>query len=277
MEKYCECEIYYKSFNDVLNRIMKKYGLLSKIKSKDVTNQKKYDILESLYLSLKQMIESLPNIGNKCISFMKKCSKEHKEQLEEITSKLSQIDVLSQRTEDYHKKLMNEIPQELPEFSDEEEEKEEQKKTNKINKDEEEIDEKNIIIIENLYENEELKRKRNEEKREIIKLKNSINDLWNNILEELKEQDDKIDDIDTNVDKGLNNVNKGNIEELEKEAISAVNRRRITYPGGLALAFGAAGSFVPGIGSVIGAAIGGMIGYGLYRVDKHRLDNALKK
>ncbi len=295
MEKYCECEIYFKSFKDVINYFMKQYGTLLKIKSKDITNKKKYDNLEKVYLSLKQMIESLPDKGNNCISFMKKCSKEHKEQLEEITTKLSQIDILSQRIEDYHKKLIKEIPEELEEFSDEEEEKVDQRKNNKINnddeeeEDEEEIyaridvkktmrnDQKNITIIKNLLENEELKAKRDEEKRELIKIKNQLDDLWNNIEVELNKQGEQIDNIEENVDNGMNQVIEGNDDELEKAAISAVNRRRLAYQGGLALAFGAAGSIVPGIGNVIGAALGGLIGYGIYRADKHRLNKVLKK
>ena len=75
----------------------------------------------------------------------------------------------------------------------------------------------------------------------------------------------------------MNQVIEGNDDELEKAAISAVNRRRLAYQGGLALAFGAAGSIVPGIGNVIGAALGGLIGYGIYRADKHRLNKVLKK
>ena len=45
----------------------------------------------------------------------------------------------------------------------------------------------------------------------------------------------------------------------------------------MALTFGAIGSVVPEIGNVIGAALGGLIGYGIYRVDKHRLDKIQNK
>ena len=34
---------------------------------------------------------------------------------------------------------------------------------------------------------------------------------------------------------------------------------------------------MPGIGNIVGAALGGLIGYGVYRIDKHRLDKIEKK
>ena len=45
----------------------------------------------------------------------------------------------------------------------------------------------------------------------------------------------------------------------------------------IALTLGAIGSIVPGIGNAIGLALGGLIGYGIYRADKHRLNKVLKK
>ena len=58
---------------------------------------------------------------------MKDCKKAHKSQIEEITSKLSKIEVLSQRIEEYHERIIKEIPAELEE-SEEEKEKEDGKK-----------------------------------------------------------------------------------------------------------------------------------------------------
>ena len=138
-------------------------------------------------------------------------------------------------------------------------------------------DQKNIKIIYNLLENEEVKAKRDEEKREIIKLKNQLDDVLKSIEVELNRNDEQIDDIEERVDNGLNQVVEGNDDNLEKAAISAVKRRRLAYQGGLALALGAIGTVVPGIGNAIGLAAGGLIGYGLYRIDKHRLKKALKK
>ena len=292
MEVYCECEIYFKGFKDVINHFMKQYGTFSKIKSKEITNKSKYDNLESLYLSLKQMLESLPNKGNNCISFMKNCKQGHKNQIEEITSKLSQLEILSQRIEEYHQKLIKEIPEELDENPEEEEEKEDGKKNNKG--DEEEYDEgelyanidvqetmkndqKNIVIIKNLLEDAELKAKRDEEKRELFKFKSQLDNLLKTTIElELNRNNEQIDDIEQSVENGLDQIVEGNDEHLEKAALSAINRRRLAYQGGLALALGAIGSVVPGIGNAIGVALGGLIGYGIYRADKHRLNKVQK-
>ena len=73
-EDYCECEIYFTSFNDVINHFTKQYAKFWKTKSKDIKNNKnKYDKFESLYSSLKQMLKSLPDKGNNYISLMKNC------------------------------------------------------------------------------------------------------------------------------------------------------------------------------------------------------------
>ena len=237
------------------------------------------------------MLESLPSKGNNCISFMKNCKQEHKNQIEEITSKLSKIEILSQRIEEYHQKLIKEIPEELDDHPEEEEEKEDGKKNKKEDEEEyeEEIyanidvqetmknDQKNIVIIKNLLEDAELKAKRDEEKRELFKLKSQLDDLWKTIEIELNRNNEQIDDIEQSVENGLDQVVEGNDDHLEKAALSAINRRRLAYQGGLALALGAIGSVVPGIGNAIGVALGGLIGYGIYRADKHRLNKVLKK
>ena len=137
-------------------------------------------------------------------------------------------------------------------------------------------DQKNIII-KNFLEDEELKAKKDEEKKELFKLKNKLNDVWKDIEVEINKNDEQIDNFEEEVEKGKNQIIEGNYDDLEKAANSAINRRRLAYQGGLALTFGAIGSVVPGIGNVIGAALGGLIGYGIYRVDKHRLDTIQQK
>ena len=292
MEDYCECEIYFNSFKDIASHFTKQYGIFLKSKGKDITNKSKYDKIESLYSSLKQMIESLPDKGNNCISFMKNCKKAHKSQIEEITSKLSQLEVLSQRIDEYHQKLMKEIPEELEE-SQEEEEKEDGKKKNKEDEEaeyqEDELyanvdvtetmknDQKNIVIIKDLLQSAELKAEREEEKRKLFKLQSQLDDLWKTIEVELNRNNEQIDDIEEKVDNSMNQVVEGNDKELEEAARIAISRRRLAYQGGLALALGAAGSVVPGIGNAIGIALGNLIGYGIYRADNHRLNKAIKK
>ena len=76
-------------------------------------------------------------------------------------------------------------------------------------------------------------------------------------------------------------VEKGNKQNLEKAAKDAIKRRRLEYQAGLTLAFGALGSIIPGIGTIIGAGVGAVVGnavgYGIYRFDNHRLKKVLKK
>ena len=261
----------------------------SKVKDKDKINKNKYDKLESIYTSLTQMFKSLPEKGDNCISFMKNCQKDHESQIEEITSELSKLEALSQRIEDYHQSLMKQIPEELKESSDVEDNEDEKEKIKEIQKyQEDELyanvdaretmknDQKNIVIIKNLLQSAELKAEKDEEKRKLFKFQNQLDDLFKEIeIEEIR-QGEQIDNIDKEVDDSLYRIEKANNQELEKAARIAINRRRLSYQIGLGATFGAIGSVVPGIGNAIGAALGALIGYGIYRVDKHRLNKATK-
>ena len=100
--------------------------------------------------------------------------------------------------------------------------------------------------------------------------------MYNKIEIELNKQGEQIDDVVDKVDNGFDQVVDGD-DELEKAAKLAVKNRRLKYQIGLGVTLGAIGTVVPGIGNAIGAALGGIIGYGLYRADKHRLNKALKK
>ena len=292
MNSICECEIRFNNFNFVIKHFMKQYTEFLKMKRKNINTQQQYKKFESLYSEMNEMIKSFPKKGEECITFMKACSVDHKKDIEEINSKLEKISVLSERIEEYFKNIIKEIPEELNEDIEEEDEKEE--KNNNINdkNSEDEVDDsiyekidvkktmrndkKNIEIIMNILENEELKTKRDEEKRKIIKLKNILEDTTSLINVELNKNNEQIDSIEENVENGFEIIQKGNDDDLEKAAISAVKRRRLAYQGGLAVAFCAVGTIVPGIGNVVGAALGGIIGYGLYRIDKHRLDKVLE-
>lgn len=295
MKDFCECENYYDGFKAVIQHFMTNYGKFLKLKGKDIKSKEKYDNFESLYSTLKQIMQSLPSKGNECISILKKCKKDHSGEIEDVNSRLDKVDTLSQRIEDYHEKLLKEIPEELEEYSDEEEEKETQNKNN-INNDEEEEeieiddslyenvdvrqtmvnDKKNIVIIQNLLNNAELQAKKEEEKRQIEKFLSQLTEMYNKIEIELNKQGEQIDDVVDKVDNGFDQVVDGD-DELEKAAKSAVKNRRLKYQIGLGVTLGAIGTVVPGIGNAIGAALGGIIGYGLYRADKHRLNKALKK
>ena len=291
MEDYCECEIYYNNFKTIFTLLRKQYEsfMKSKVKDKDKINKNKYDKLESIYTSLTQMFKSLPEKGDNCISFMKNCQKDHESQIEEITSELSKLEALSQRIEDYHQSLMKQIPEELKESSDVEDNEDEKEKIKEIQKyQEDELyanvdaretmknDQKNIVIIKNLLQSAELKAKKDEEKRKLFKLQNELDDLFKEIEQGVHNQGGQIDNIDKEVDGSLYQIEKANNQELEKAARIAINRRRLSYQIGLGATFGAIGSVVPGIGNAIGAALGALIGYGIYRVDMHRLNKATK-
>ena len=137
-------------------------------------------------------------------------------------------------------------------------------------------DKKNIVIIQNLLNNAELQAKKEEEKRQIAKFLSQLSEMYNKIEIELNQQGEQIDDVVDKVDNGFDQVVDGD-DELEKAAKLAVKNRRLKYQIGLGVTLGAIGTVVPGIGNAIGAALGGIIGYGLYRADKHRLNKALKK
>ena len=291
MEDYCECEIYYNNFKTIFTLLKKQYEsfMKSKVKDKDKMNKNKYDKLESIYTSLTQMFKSLPEKGDNCISFMKNCQKDHESQIEEITSELSKLEALSQRIEDYHQSLMKQIPEELKESSDVEDNEDEKEKIKEIQKyQEDELyanvdaretmknDQKNIVIIKNLLQSAELKAEKDEEKRKLFKFQNELDDLFKEIEQGVHNQGGQIDDIVKKEDDSLYQIEKANNQELEKAARIAINRRRLSYQIGLGATFGAIGTVVPGIGNAIGAALGALIGYGIYRVDMHRLNKATK-
>ena len=291
MEDYCECEIYYNNFKTIFTLLRNQYEsfMKSKVKDKDKMNKNKYDKLESIYTSLTQMFKSLPEKGDNCISFMKNCQKDHESQIEEITSELSKLEALSQRIEDYHQSLMKQIPEELKESSDVEDNEDEKEKIKEIQKyQEDELyanvdaretmknDQKNIVIIKNLLQSAELKAEKDEEKRKLFKFQNKLDDLFKEIEIGVIRQGEQIDNIDKEVDGSLYRIEKANNQELEKAARIAINRRRLSYQIGLGATFGAIGTVVPGIGNAIGAALGALIGYGIYRVDMHRLNKATK-
>ena len=138
-------------------------------------------------------------------------------------------------------------------------------------------DQKNIKIIKDLLHCEELKAARDEEKRQLFKFQAQLDDLWKTIEVELNRNNEQIDDVEQKVENSLDVVVQANDQELEKAAKIAISRRRLAYQFGLGTAFLAIGSVVPGIGNAIGLALGNLIGYGIYKIDNHRLNKAIKK
>ena len=187
MKNFCECGIHYEIFDEVICFFMKKYIEFLKVKSKDIKTKTKYNKLETQYKTLVETIESLREKGRNCISLLEQCNNNHKEKINDINSNIEKIDILSERFEDHHKMLLENIPKELDDNPEEEEE--EEKKEININNDEEDdykkIDirktKEDLIIIENLLENPEFQAKNEEDKRELLKLMNQIKEARSNM------------------------------------------------------------------------------------------------
>ena len=106
---------------------------------------------------------------------------------------------------------------------------------------------------------------------------NQIKEATSNIEVKLNRQGEQIDNVNNNVEKAKSDVEEGNDKHLVEAAKSAVKSRGIKYTGGLALTLGIIWSVVPGVGNVVGAVIGGIVGYGLHKYYEHRLDTVLEK
>lgn len=283
MEDNCDCKKYEEAFNVTIDFFLKKYGKFIQIKGKSITNKKLFDQMKESYKILKDLISTLKPKGNECISQLSKCFNSHSEDIEEIKNKVNKLDELDQKIEKHFLDIKKTIPESCDEIeennniinniNDNEEYYEEEKLT-----DQEiiENDKQCMLLITNLLEDEEYKRKNKEDKKEIIKLKNQVMDLVKNMELELVRNDEQLDNIENNVERSNELVDKGD-KNLKSAAKSAVSRRRLKYQLGLPALLCAVGTVVPGIGNIVGAAVGSAIGYGLYRIDKHRIKTIEKK
>ena len=295
MESKCECSKFEENFNEMISFFVKSYGKFLKTKAKDLIEKKKIDNTQSDYDILMSLCQSIPPTADECLTRMQKCSKNHSVEIEEITQRKSKIDEIKENINRHFEELKNQIPNYYVEEEDEQINinniKNNNNNNNKDNKDniindkslEEMTDEellengrKTIVLIENLLNDKEIKSKNNEEKRQIIQVKNQIKDIINNMEVELYNNDEQIDRIEENVDNGFVLVEKGNIN-LEDAAKNAIKRRRIEYQMKFAAAFGLAGSVIPGLGKLVGAGIGCLVGYGAYQIDKYRLKEIKNK
>ena len=273
MKDFCECEYHEKSFNETINLFTKNYGSFLKIKGANIKTKKSFDEMKKTYDLLVSIITNLKPKGKVIIKNLESCHKNHSKVIKEINSKLEQADELLEKVNDHFEKIKKNIP-EIEEY-----ENKNDNEKNYENMDDKQImenDRQSIVLIQNLLEDQEYKAKNKEEKRQIIKVKNQLNEMLQNIENELNHNNEQIDNIEDHVDNSLKYVDDGN-DNLEQAARSAVKRRGIKYELGFAAALGLAGSVVPIIGNVVGVAVGGLVGYGVYRIDRHRLNKALKK
>ena len=269
MENFCECGIYENTFNELVSFFLKRYGNFLKIKGDNIKNKKSFQEMQDNYDVILSSIDGFTLKGEEAISKMNKCPNNHSESLEQIKNKLDKKEDLLNRVKRHYENIKNTIP--------EMEEEEEENEINEEMSDKEimENDKKTIIWIQNLLEDKEYKDKIRADKKEIIKIKNNLEDIVKEINAELVKNDEQIDNIENKVEKSYDLVEKGTDENLKKASKHALGKRRLKYQVGLTATLGAIGSIIPGIGTLLGAgiggALGGLIGYGAYRIDKHRL------
>ena len=284
MEDCCECEIFNNNFNDIISFFMKNYGKFLKLKGTSITNLKQFKNMQNDYDVLIATIKSFEPKGQESISKIKKCKNDHSQMINDIQTKVNKSNELIEKINRHYEEIKKEMPKDNIEYEEDEEEDEKENKKNLEEMSDKEImenDRKTIILIENLLDDPEFKKKNKKDLKELVKIKNDIKDIQNQIEVKLNNDDEMLDIIEENLDNGFVSVEKGNKRNLEKAAKDAIRRRRLEYQTGLTVAFGALGSFIPGIGNIIGAgigmAVGGIIGYGVYRFDNHRLKKVLKK
>jgi hypothetical protein len=127
------------------------------------------------------------------------------------------------------------------------------------------------------YQNsEEYQQKKNEELKEISKLMSTIKDLMSTINQQLYEDDEKIQSIEDCIDESIENVKKGN-QQLKKAAKDTVDSRKIKYCAVIGTTLCALGTICPGIGNVIGGALGIFIGKKIANYEKNKIKKIEKK
>ena len=286
MESFCECQNFNQTFNEMISIFLKSYGKFLKIQGKNIINKKAYNEMQNEYDVLISLTKSIQPKGDETLTRMKNCINAHTKEISEINTKISKSEELLSKINSHYDKIKKEIPSQYEEEDEDEKDNIKNSFNNIINTDkpieemtDEEImerDKKTIVLVQDLLNDAEFKAKKKEDKKEIMKIKNQLKDIVNSMEVELNQNDEQIDVIENTVLGEFEVIEKGN-ENLQHAAQDAIKRRRLKYQLGLAGALGAAGCIIPGIGKYIGAALGGLIGYGAYRIDKHRLNKIEKK
>jgi len=124
--------------------------------------------------------------------------------------------------------------------------------------------------LDDYQHSEEYQQKKNQELREISKLMLQIKELMLLINTQLNEDDQKLESLEDFIDDSIENVEKGN-KELKKAANDTVDSRKIKYMAALGGTLALLGSFVPGIGNVIGGTLGAYIGSKIAGYEKNKI------
>lgn len=280
MENKCNCEKYYEIFDEMVSFFIKKFGTFLKIKGKNITNKKSFNEMQDEYDVLISLVNSIPLKGEETLLRISECKNDHSKENEDIINKVNKCQELTSNVNKHYAKIKAEIPEEVEEetqnnnfgqiFNNEKPLEE------MTDKEIMERDKKAIVIIQNLLDDEDYKNKKKEDIKKIIKIKNELKDIVNNIEVELNNQDEQIDNIETVVDNDFVLIEKGN-NELKMAAEEALKRRKLQYQLTLAGILGGIGTIVPVVGNIIGAYVGGLLGSKLAKIDKKRLDKIEKK
>jgi len=124
--------------------------------------------------------------------------------------------------------------------------------------------------LDDYQHSEEYQQKKNQELREISKLMLQIKELMLLINTQLNEDDQKLESLEDFIDDSIENVEKGN-KELKKAANDTVDSRKIKYMAALGGTLALLGSFVPGIGNIIGGSLGVYIGHKIAGYEKNKI------
>lgn len=267
MKENCECNNYEKTLNMNIDFFLKTYYSFIKRKNDNIHSFKE---LEQSHEILQELLKDLKPKCEECISHMKSCTNDHSKQIDDISSKLDTFEDLEKKINKKYVEILKTIPK-----TDLDEEFQDENNNNLNDKEIMENDRKSIILMKSILKDEQYKKNKSKEIKELIAIENQLNGILNHIEVELNTNNEQIDRIENNVVDGFVLIEKGDIE-LQMAAHEAVKRRRIQYQIGLGALFCAVGSIVPGVGNIVGAALGGLAGYGLYKIDKHRLDEIEK-
>lgn len=284
MKSKCDCLNYYNTFNLNLDHFMKMYASFVKMESKKIKLKSEKNAIDQTYESVIDLSSGLALQGEESIEPIKNCKYNHKKELTDLENKVKKLKEYPEKANRVYEKINKLIPDDL---EDDEEDEKYNDAINQINgfnqnnknlteKEQMENDLKVTVLINDLLKDKEIEMKSNEEKKNLKKVMNSIQDIIKEMKIQVNKDEENIEHVENNVAEGFELVDKGDLE-LIKAAKHSIERRRAGYTVTLAAAFCAIGTVVPGLGNVIGAALGGLVGYGISKIDERRLKNIEKK
>lgn len=287
-----DCNNYELILNTSLDVFLSNYNQLMNLKS--ISGKNDEFITKKLNL-LNMLVPDIYKKFDKVVEEMNNCRKDHNLQLKEIEEKKIKFASLIERYKNHEKKLY------LEGFKIKEEKKnqkelinknksikdypEKKLETNNSNynylKEEEELEEQknNIIKVQKYLEKpESISGLSKQDLKEIVKIKNQLQTLLNEIDVELNKNDEQLLDIESNVEESYDNLQKGN-KELKEAAEHSINRRATKYKLILGGSLGALCCIIPGINiltGIGGAIVGYGIGKGMEKIDNYNINKNSK-